>query len=100
MLLRPVPLECKFENCVTFNTGFNPFINCHDRSNSPFCNLYLLQVFLDTSEITITLMVSIITMMMMMRDYAVINTNSMWALDMTRVKRENSQPEPVSSTAI
>ena len=45
-----------------------------------FRNLYLLQVFLAPSETTITVMVAPIIIMMMLREYAVMNASSRWAL--------------------
>ena len=50
-----------------------------------FCHLYSLQVFLDPSETTITVMVAPITMMMMLRASTVSNSGSSWALAMMRL---------------
>ena len=51
-----------------------------------FCHLYFLQIFLDPSETTITVMVNpIIMMMTMLRKSAVMNSVRIWSLAMMRL---------------
>ena len=45
LLVWPVPLEGKFENCVIFKPGLNPFQNCYDISHSHFSQLVSLTGF-------------------------------------------------------
>ena len=64
----------------------------------PFRNFYILQVVLDPSETTITMMVDPIIMMVILRAYAVSNAGSRWALIMMilSVKTPNlSQGSPL-----
>ena len=49
------------------------------------CHLYFLQIFLAPSDTTITVMVSPIMMMMMLRAYSVRNSGSRWALARMRL---------------
>ena len=49
-----------------------------------FCNLYILQVFLDPSETNIFVMVAPIIIVMMLRSYDIMNVVSSWALAIMR----------------
>ena len=88
-LVGPVLPRGKFVICVESYPGFIHSGNFIIYLIPILCHLCFLQVVLDPLETTITVMVAPIIMMMMLRESAVRNNGSRWALEMMMLSVKN-----------